>query len=305
MNAVVEVETRRAQRAVVLTAAIAGLGGLLFGYDTGVIASALLFIEPDFGLSSFEAGLVVAAVPIGAVAGCARAAPQPDTSPEHVDVVGRQTAVRADQLMLVEISLGDQEAVEGVSVMPRQRLHPGCVPGGHRKLIEVESPQRVGPRGIDDELPQRSLDRDLPDAGGADREAVRRLLECRLGSIADRVAVPEQEPDDHVRVEQQRVHAGGSNPSGTSSNSGPIEPSRSPQIRRAPSAGSTLTSLATGSRPRRITTVSPASTRRSSFESLASWQSARSPPSRPDASRLGQPGRPPTAPDLPERYSFL
>ena len=50
-------ETRRhAMRMVIATAAIAGLGGLLFGYDTGVIASALLFIKPDFGLSSFAPG---------------------------------------------------------------------------------------------------------------------------------------------------------------------------------------------------------------------------------------------------------
>ena len=45
---------------MVLTAAIAGLGGLLFGYDTGIIAGALLFIKDDFGLGSFAQGLVVA-----------------------------------------------------------------------------------------------------------------------------------------------------------------------------------------------------------------------------------------------------
>ena len=49
------------------TAVIAALGGLLFGYDTGIIASALLFIKTDFDLSSFEQGMVVSAVPIGAV----------------------------------------------------------------------------------------------------------------------------------------------------------------------------------------------------------------------------------------------
>jgi MFS transporter, SP family, galactose:H+ symporter len=74
-----EASARRARRNVVLTAAIAGLGGLLFGYDTGVIASALLFIKGDFDLGSFAQGLVVAAVPIGAVGGAAIAGPAADT----------------------------------------------------------------------------------------------------------------------------------------------------------------------------------------------------------------------------------
>ena len=58
-----------AYRNVIITAATAGLAGLLFGYDTGVIAGALLQITPDFGLGSFASGLVVGAVPIGAVLG--------------------------------------------------------------------------------------------------------------------------------------------------------------------------------------------------------------------------------------------
>ncbi|MCB0871357.1 MAG: sugar porter family MFS transporter [Solirubrobacterales bacterium] len=58
-----------AYRNVIVTAATAGLAGLLFGYDTGVIAGALLQITPDFGLGSFASGLVVGAVPIGAVLG--------------------------------------------------------------------------------------------------------------------------------------------------------------------------------------------------------------------------------------------
>lgn len=63
---------------MVLTAAIAGLGGLLFGYDTGIIAGALLFIGPDFELGSFARGLVVAAVPVGAIAGAALSGPMAD-----------------------------------------------------------------------------------------------------------------------------------------------------------------------------------------------------------------------------------
>lgn len=78
MNDGLEASRRRARRNVVLTAAIAGLGGLLFGYDTGVIAGALLFIKGDFDLGSFAQGLVVAAVPIGAVGGAAFAGPAAD-----------------------------------------------------------------------------------------------------------------------------------------------------------------------------------------------------------------------------------
>jgi SP family galactose:H+ symporter-like MFS transporter len=74
-----DVPGSHAARNVVMTAAIAGLGGLLFGYDTGVIAGALLFVTPDFGLSSFQSGLVVGAVPIGAVAGAAVAGRLSDT----------------------------------------------------------------------------------------------------------------------------------------------------------------------------------------------------------------------------------
>ena len=78
----------RAMHNVILTAAIAGLGGLLFGYDTGVIASALLFIEPDFGLSSFGSGLVVAAVPIGAVVGAAFAGRLSDQYGRRILIIG-------------------------------------------------------------------------------------------------------------------------------------------------------------------------------------------------------------------------
>src|SRR6478735_10820528 len=77
--AITDADRKHAMRAVIMTAAIAGLGGLLFGYDTGIIASALLFIEPEFSLSSFGSGLVVAAVPIGAVGGALFAGRLSDT----------------------------------------------------------------------------------------------------------------------------------------------------------------------------------------------------------------------------------
>ena len=49
------------------------LGGLLFGYDTGVISGAILFIKKDFGVSPFVQGAIVASLLLGAMIGAASA----------------------------------------------------------------------------------------------------------------------------------------------------------------------------------------------------------------------------------------
>lgn len=56
-------------RFVVVAAVITAIGGLLFGYDTGVISGAILFIRDAFSLSSTAQEIVVSAVLIGAVIG--------------------------------------------------------------------------------------------------------------------------------------------------------------------------------------------------------------------------------------------
>jgi hypothetical protein len=53
-------------RFVILAAAVAALGGSLFGYDTGVISGAILFIRPEFGLSTTLVELVVSSALTGA-----------------------------------------------------------------------------------------------------------------------------------------------------------------------------------------------------------------------------------------------
>ncbi len=56
-----------------LTYVIGALGGLLFGYDTGIIAGAILFIRQDFRLNPLEQGLVVSSLVLGAVGGAVTA----------------------------------------------------------------------------------------------------------------------------------------------------------------------------------------------------------------------------------------
>jgi len=54
------------QRYVYIAAIFAAIGGLLFGYDTGVISGALIFIKQNFGLSIFQQELAVSSVLVGA-----------------------------------------------------------------------------------------------------------------------------------------------------------------------------------------------------------------------------------------------
>jgi sugar porter (SP) family MFS transporter len=63
-------DPRRVGRHVAVSAAITALGGLLFGYDTGVVSGALLFVKNDFGgLSNFQQELVTSLLLVGAVVG--------------------------------------------------------------------------------------------------------------------------------------------------------------------------------------------------------------------------------------------
>jgi sugar porter (SP) family MFS transporter len=66
----VELSSGTIRRHVIWGAAITALGGLLFGYDTGVISGALLFIGKDFhGLTSFDEELLTSILLVGAVVG--------------------------------------------------------------------------------------------------------------------------------------------------------------------------------------------------------------------------------------------
>jgi sugar porter (SP) family MFS transporter len=86
---------RQVRRRVAVSAAITALGGLLFGYDTGVVSGALLFVKKDFGgLSSFQQELVTSLLLVGAVVGALGAG-------RLADRIGRRPAVLITALVFI------------------------------------------------------------------------------------------------------------------------------------------------------------------------------------------------------------
>lgn len=57
---------------------LGALGGLLYGYDMGIISGALLFIKDDIPLNSFTEGLVVSSMLVGAIIGSGFSGPLSD-----------------------------------------------------------------------------------------------------------------------------------------------------------------------------------------------------------------------------------
>jgi sugar porter (SP) family MFS transporter len=82
-------------RAVVLTAAITALGGLLFGYDTGVVSGALLFLKDSFPhITSFQEELVTSLLLVGAAVGAIGAA-------RLADHIGRKITIMITAVVFV------------------------------------------------------------------------------------------------------------------------------------------------------------------------------------------------------------
>jgi sugar porter (SP) family MFS transporter len=79
---------------VYMAAAFAALGGLLFGYDTGVISGAVIFITKQFALSVFPQELVVAVVLAGAAVGAL-------TGGRLADAMGRRLTLVVTSLIFI------------------------------------------------------------------------------------------------------------------------------------------------------------------------------------------------------------
>ena len=83
---------------VFLVAFVAAFSGILFGYDTGVISGAILFISQEFHLSSALNGFVVSSVLMGACVGAL-------LSGRMTDHVGRKMMLIFDALLFMIGSL--------------------------------------------------------------------------------------------------------------------------------------------------------------------------------------------------------
>lgn len=85
----------RVRRRVTGVCALTALGGLLFGYDTGVVSGALLFLKNDFGgLSSFQQELVTSLLLVGAAIGALVAG-------RVADRIGRRATIAATAVIFI------------------------------------------------------------------------------------------------------------------------------------------------------------------------------------------------------------
>lgn len=108
---------------------VVGLGGFLFGYDSGVISGALPFITSDFHLSALASGFVVSSILVGAMIGALG-------SGRLADRFGRRTVIIAAAFAFV---LGAVLAGAAPSVGPLvvARLVLGLGIGAASALVPV------------------------------------------------------------------------------------------------------------------------------------------------------------------------
>ena len=112
-----------------VVAAVSALGGLLFGYDTGIISGALLFIRDDFQLTDTGQQIVVASLLLGAVVGALLGGP-------FSDRVGRRRAIMLAAVIFIVGSLASAVAT-GTVFLAGARFVLGLAVGGAGMVVPV------------------------------------------------------------------------------------------------------------------------------------------------------------------------
>ncbi|MFW7269534.1 sugar porter family MFS transporter [Gluconacetobacter sp. Hr-1-5] len=107
-----EKENPQAKLLINVIAGISAAGGLLFGYDTGIISAALLQITPQFHLDIGGQQIVTSAIIAGALVGCMGAAPLSDRCGRRrtvmvaaaIFIIGTLVAALADSTRMLTVA---------------------------------------------------------------------------------------------------------------------------------------------------------------------------------------------------------
>lgn len=110
----------RGRRKSIAVAAVAALGGLLFGYDTGVISGALLFIQRSFELTPAQESTVTAMLLVGAALGAVAGG-------RVADAIGRRATIAGGAIGFVAGSLWSAAAGSAVSLGAARTLLGLCI----------------------------------------------------------------------------------------------------------------------------------------------------------------------------------
>ena len=119
----------RTEPFVKVIAVVATLGGLLFGYDTGVISGALLFMGPELHLTPFTTGLVTSSLLFGAAFGAL-------LSGHFAAAAGRKKIILVLAVIFAVGALGTSMAPD-VAWMIFFRLVLGVAVGGAAATVPV------------------------------------------------------------------------------------------------------------------------------------------------------------------------
>jgi MFS transporter, SP family, major inositol transporter len=117
-----------------LVSAIAALGGLLFGYDTGIISAALLFVGRSLGpqggaLSDLAKQIITSAIVAGALLGCMTAGPLSDR-------IGRKRVVMIAAVIFILGSIAAAWA-PSLAILIVARLVLGLAVGATSQIVPV------------------------------------------------------------------------------------------------------------------------------------------------------------------------